>query len=52
MKKAYINPETVILNVEIANLCSVSSTSADMYSTKTGASGALSRDGGGWDDED
>ena len=52
MKKTYITPEFIILSVEVANLCGVSTGSADMYSTKTGASGALSRGDNFWDDEE
>lgn len=54
MKKTYINPKTVVLNIVVANLCTVSTGSADIYSAKTGASGALSREdrSNNWDDED
>lgn len=55
MKKVYNNPKTHVHNIVLANLCSVSPGSANLYSTKTGASGALSREGrdSDWgDDED
>lgn len=49
MKKVYVNPVIIVLNLELANLCGAS----DMHSDETlGASQALSREGGSFFDDD
>lgn len=52
MKRTYITPKTLVLNIEVAHLCDISSNSASIYTTETSTSGALSRDGGWFDDDD
>lgn len=50
-KNQYIHPEVLITKIQAANLCSISTGSADLYDTTWGASDALSREND-WDDEE
>ena len=51
MKKEYINPKTIVVNVELQNLMEASQLEVGGTATKGGT--VLSRDGGSfWDDDD
>ena len=52
MKKTYIAPVVEAYKIDVANLCAVSTGSADVYETQKGASSALGRGGFVDDSED